>query len=331
MKNKNKYYPSNANERRTIADKSICNYICYDYVNKIHYIAINPYRDLLGDNYAKPLYIEETPFVSDYLLNCKRSEFQGVPFISLIKNKENRYRLNKDIYSDSKRILGLKSDKKLSFTFDLLKIPKKHIIEIIFPSEAFRKALQKNKLIKEFVKEGPKEFFDYGVEIGLIGSLSFDPSFQAKDLDLVFSGDALKIQKIQGWFSCDTDPKLSPLQRKSPFISGLLCSFFSIQDQYPKDVTSLRIKTKNKTRNTIRIIRYLNPPYLNLQCYETINLQSKANQELWVRDTLGRCILNPNEDVVIDAYPSECLGKEVLFLTDVEQQLHGKNVHFDWA
>lgn len=329
MKYKNKYYPIFANEGGTIADKSICNYVCYDSTNKIHYLAINPYRDLLGDNYAKPLYIEEMPFVSDYLPNCKKSEFRGIPFISLIKNKERRYRLNKNIYSESKQILGLKSEKNLSFPFNLLKIPKKHISEIILPSEAFKKALRKNKLVKELVRTGPKAFFSYGVEIGLIGSISFDPSFQAKDIDLVFSGDPLKIQKIYEWFSYKKDSKLSPLQRKSPFISVLLCSFFSIQDQYPKEVTSLHIKTKNTTRNKIRIIRHLNSPYLNLQCYEIINLQSKAKQELWVRDTLGRCVLHPNEEVVIDAYLSESLGKKVLFLTDVEQQLHGKNVHFD--
>lgn len=327
MNNKNKYL-SKSNGNLTVGDRSICNYFCYDEVNDIHYIAINSYRDLVGDNYAKPIYIEDTPLTSQYLQDCKKTNFRQISFISLIKNNENRYRLNKDIYSDSKHILGLRSDEEPSFTYDLLKIPTRHIVEIISPSEAFKRAEEKNPLVKELLRVGPKEFFDYGVEIGLIGSVSFDASIQAKDLDLVFSGDPLKIKNIYNWFSTNKDTKLAPLQKRTPFLPVLLCSFFSIQNQYPKDVTSLHIKTRNKTRKKIKIIRNINPPFLNLQCYEILNLQTNAILELWVRDTLGRCVLAPNDQVTIDAYPSECQGRDVFFLTDVEQQLYGKNVHF---
>lgn len=315
-------------KKLTLADRSICNYFCYHKVNGIHYIAINVYRDLVGDNYAKPIYIENTPLISKYLSNCKKTNFRQTSFISLIKNDKNQYRLNKDIYSDSKHILGLKSDEESSFTYGLLKIPAEHIVEIITPSEAFKKALEKNPLVKELIRVGPKEFFDYGVEIGLIGSVSFDASIQAKDLDLVFSGDPLKIEKIYNWFSTDKDSKLAPLQKRIPLFPVLLCSFFTIPHQYPKNVNSIQIKTRNKTREKVKIIRNINPPFLNLQCYEVLNLRTNEMLELWVRDTLGRCVLALNDQTTIDAYTCEYKRRKVLFLTDVEQQLFGKNMHF---
>jgi hypothetical protein len=324
----NKYLSFETKVRETIADKSICNYICYDDEKSLHYIAINIYRDIFGDNYAKPLYVEDKPYSNQYLPDCRKTKFRDIPYISLIKNTKNQYRLNKDIYSDAVNLLGLEREEESSLAFNLVKIPKKHIIKIIHPSIAYSEAIKINPLIRRAIKMTPLEHFCSRVEIGLVGSIAFDSNYIAPDIDLVFSGDASEIHKIYSWFRQSKVSTLAPLQRKIKRINLLLCSFFSLESQYPANVAFLRIKNKELTRESVKIIRSINYPFVNLQCYKVLRTVSKSELELWVRDTLGRCILNTDDEIKIDAYESECLGREVLFLTDVEQQLHGKKVHF---
>ena len=59
-------------------EPGVCQYLCFREAVGAHYIAVNMFRDLFGDGYAKPLYIERTERTELLAEHCEERVLRGM-------------------------------------------------------------------------------------------------------------------------------------------------------------------------------------------------------------------------------------------------------------
>ena len=162
--------------------------------------------------------------------------------------------------------------------------------------------------------------------LGLIGSLAIDPTVEARDLDLVFTGSLSTLDAAYQWVHQGHAPE-TPLRREIPPPFPTICAFFTARPVAYPDLSQFRVLDSEAKDFEVLICNPLSPAYLNIQVYFANLSGRNAQAILVVRDTLSRDCLKPGMAVRLRGYPSALFGEQSLLITDVEQQLRAVPFH----
>jgi hypothetical protein len=299
-------------------------YFCWSREAHSYYIGLSLFYDIFGDEYTKPIYIERTPYTQNLEGRCQERRFLGRDFFSLIKTPRGIYRFNEEIYRDANQILKLPMEQNLSLARGLMRASTNEIQTIYRPREAYL-AAAKNPAVASATSVLTKETGIPEASVGLIGSLSLDPTLEPRDLDLVLTGSVATLDLAYRWLR-EGVKEGPPLRRHLPPPLPTICPFFSADPLAYPDLSDFRILTPYPEEFSVHIGGSLSPSYLNLQIYSARFLTRSTEGILVVRDTLSRSTLESGMVVRLWGHLSDAQGTMAVLVTDVEKQI--LTVHF---
>lgn len=302
----------------------ICQYFCYSKYIEGNYVSINMFRDLFGDMYAKPLYIERTNRTLFLAEKCQEKCLRGKIFYSLIKSPHGIYRFNKEIYEDGEKLLNLELEKNIGLAFNLMKVNEREILETIDPFQAYDIAIARNSVVAETIGRIPSTLKKAN-KLGLIGSIAIDPTIIVRDVDILFWGNVSGLNKIHEWLHKKKSGTL-PLRRRLSKNLPTLCAFFDAKPTVYPELDSFELTSCKLEKRRACVIALECPSYLNMQVY-TIKLEDETFSKLIVRDTLSRDVLNLGTRFEFLGYRSKIRNISAFLITDVEKQFIGISLH----
>jgi len=294
-------------------------YVCWSEVARAHYIALSVFHDVFGDTYTKPLYIEKNSYTLSLAESCHERRLLGRDFFSLIKTRDGIYRFNADIYKDAQRVLCLSLETSHSLGFGLAKASMSEVQKAYSPAEAYLEAKARNATVRAAASFVLQQVGVSEDNLGLIGSLAIDPTVEARDLDLVFTGSLSTLDLAYQWIHQGHAPG-TPLRREIPPLPTI-CAFFTARPVAYPDLSQFRVLDREVKDFDVLIREPLSPTYLNIQVY-VASLSGRNEQViLVVRDPLSRDSLKPGIPVRLRGYSSTIHREPAILVTDVEQQI----------
>lgn len=304
----------------------ICQYLNWSEQLQAAYISVNMFRDITGDRYAKPIYVERSRATLSLEGICQKKLMLGKTFYSLIKDTSGHYIENHQIYRWGKDVLGLEEESKRSFGFKLLKTRPNDIKQVYEPVHVFEKLSPTSKELEALKQYIPEAFNSLSCRLGLIGSLAVDSMCSTNDIDVVFTGTSRALDSINQRLELDRLHS-GPQQVRLAGTSIKLCAFYSqALDDY-KDFESFSITSDDLMPFNIKINSAHWANYLNVQRYSVTNLLDGKPSELIVRDTLGRWGLAPNQHLILNGFPGKIGDDSAILVTDVETQIKDRSFH----
>jgi hypothetical protein len=301
-------------------------YVCWSEECHAHYIALSVFHDVFGDKYTKPLYIEKNSSTLNLADSCHERRLLGRDFFSLIKAPGGIYRLNADIYKDAQRVLGLLIETRRGLGFGLAKARLSEVQKAYSPAEAYLEARARNATVRAAASFVLQQTGISENNLGLIGSLAIDPTVEARDLDLVFTGNLSTLDLAYTWIHQGHAPE-TPLRHEAPPPLPTVCAFFTAQPLAYPDLSKFRVLDSKTKDFDLLINKPLSPAYLNIQVYLATLSGKQEEAILIVRDTLSRDSLKPGMAVHLRGYPSVVRGELAILVTDVEQQIRNVSFH----
>jgi hypothetical protein len=308
----------------------LCYYRCFSAAAACEFIAINGFRDVLGDNVCKPLYVEAVPPVRRLLPDNEERVFRGRRFLSLIKTQSRRYTYNAPILEFGAAALGL-TRVATGLGLDLLKVAEHDILETIEPAAAFALACESNPPLASLLNTIVAPVVDLPVAVGLIGTLCIDPHGPLFDIDLLFSGSATDLGHVHRWVTAGWAGRGPRLRKKWGNNAFVMDAFFTAHPVIYSKLRHLELDPGVERELSVRlaISAPLTPTFLNIQTYAARDVSTGLDVVLVVRDTLGRDLLKPGESVPLSARRATVGHQPAYLVTDVERQMPECDAHGD--